>query len=144
MDYMYIGASGEFCNQAQTKATILTMVDTGAKLTGAVQVDKKGREGSAMRYALAFANLLTEAEITIRTDNEPGIIDMVNFVVEQRKPLKTNVQTVARAEHQSSGRAGASKVSSAPRAWISAQGADWICSPATSCLDGPSGMRPGP
>ena len=79
------------------------MVGTGTRLTGAAQVDKKGREESAMRCALAFANLLTEAEITIRTDNEPSIVDMVNFIVEQRRPRKTTLQAIARAEHQQVG-----------------------------------------
>ena len=52
---------------------------------------------------LALANLLTEAEITIRADSEPSIVDMVNFIVEQRRPLKTNIQTIAQAEHQQVG-----------------------------------------
>ena len=88
--FMHVGASGDICEATQVKATILTMVDTGTKMAGAVQVQKKGRDESGVRYVSSFLNNLAEAEVVIRTDNEPGLVDMVNFIAEQRRPRKTS------------------------------------------------------
>ena len=100
-----MSSTGDSCKEGQHKATCITCADGDGGYIGCAQVEKKGIDNYGVKYCAAFLDSTHAAEVTVRVDNEPALVQMAEAVGDVRVPRVTRVEKINRAEHQQIGAA---------------------------------------
>ena len=90
MDFMFVGAEGTFVDEPRAKATVLVVICKDDGNLSATEVRAKTDE-YGMEMVLRF--LSTYEDVEIKTDGEPGIVEIARRVLSRRDRTTILLQT---------------------------------------------------
>ena len=103
MDFQFISGVAVWCPEAQTKGTVLTMVDMNTGYVGVLMLSGKSPDNFTVRSSSSFVDKWRAEKTRLRYENELAMRLLAEKIAAVRHPRTTILEPINRAEHQSGG-----------------------------------------